>query len=77
MKLTIIILIETLLLIFFLLLAIIRTGEAEKASLHAELLAQEAVSLQKSAQNEAERAERMAAEAVKAQAALEVCMTGK
>jgi len=67
MKLKIIIVIQSILIIFFITLAIIRTGEAEKATYRAEPLAQEVVKLTAKAENEA----------TKAQAALNDCMSGK
>jgi uncharacterized protein YpmB len=56
MKLKIIIVIQTILIVLFLAIAKIRTGEAEKAHARAELLTQEAVKLTQMAELEAQRA---------------------
>ena len=77
MKRKITLIIEALVIVFFVVLSQIKAGEALKATARAEKLAHETVKLQEAAQREVELAERMAAEAIKAQTALIDCMAGK
>ena len=73
MKLKIIIIIEALVIVFFIALCQIKAGEGEKATIRAEKLAQEVVELTQRAELEAERAEWAAAKYVKIESKLKDC----
>lgn len=77
MKLKIIIVIQTIIIVLFLAIAKIRTGDAEKANARAELLTQEAVKLTQMAELEAERSEFAAAKYVEIENKLKDCESNK
>jgi len=77
MKLKILLVIETLVLIFFIVLANIKAGEAMKATLRSEKLAEEAVKNRKDALRMADFAEKAAADYVEMESRLKACESNK